>query len=72
MGVHMSPILNPSHLPPHPIPQGCPSALDLSALSHASLYKCEQHLFSYRNVARIKLYETIQSVFLVVNYFRKM
>ena len=26
----------PSHLPPHPIPQGHPSALDLSALSHAS------------------------------------
>ena len=26
----------PSHLPPHPIPQGCPSALALSALFHAS------------------------------------
>ena len=26
----------PSHLPPHPIPQGCPSALTLSALFHAS------------------------------------
>ena len=26
----------PSHLPPHPIPQGRPSALALSALSHAS------------------------------------
>ena len=25
----------PSHLPPHPIPQGCPSALTLSALFHA-------------------------------------
>ena len=25
-----------SHLPPHPIPQGCPRALSLSALSHAS------------------------------------
>ena len=24
-----------SHLPPHPIPQGCPSALALSALFHA-------------------------------------
>ena len=27
---------SPSHLPPHPIPQGCPSALALSALFHAS------------------------------------
>ena len=26
----------PSHLPPHPILQGCPSALALSTLSHAS------------------------------------
>ena len=26
----------PSHLPPHPIPQGHPSALALSTLSHAS------------------------------------
>ena len=26
----------PSHLPPHPIPQGHPSALALSALAHAS------------------------------------
>ena len=26
----------PSHLPPHPIPQGCPSAPAPSALSHAS------------------------------------
>jgi len=26
----------PSHLPPHPIPQGCPSALALSALFPAS------------------------------------
>ena len=30
MGVHVSPILNPSpYLPRHPIPQGCPSALAL-------------------------------------------
>ena len=36
MGVHVSPILNPpSRLPPHPIPQGHPSAPALSALSHA-------------------------------------
>ena len=35
MGLRVSPILNPpSHLPPHPITQGCPSALALSALSH--------------------------------------
>ena len=37
MGVHVLPILNPySHLPPHPIPQGHPSAPALSTLSHAS------------------------------------
>ena len=37
MGVHVSPHPEPpSHLPPHPIPQGCPSAPALSALSHAS------------------------------------
>ena len=40
MGVHVSPILNPrpeppSHLPPHPILQGHPSAPALSTLSHA-------------------------------------
>ena len=36
MGVHVSPILNhPLHLPPHRIPQGCPSAPALSTLSHA-------------------------------------
>ena len=36
MGVHVSPILNPpSHLPPHPIPQGHPSAPAPSTLSHA-------------------------------------
>ena len=33
MGVHVFPILN---LPPHPIPQGHPSAPTLSTLSHAS------------------------------------
>ena len=37
MGVHVSPILNPSPIcPPHPILLGCPSAPALSALSHAS------------------------------------
>ena len=37
MGVHVFPILNsPFHLPPHPIPQGHPSAPALSTLSHAS------------------------------------
>ena len=37
MGVHVFLILNtPFHLPPHPIPQGHPSAPALSALSHAS------------------------------------
>ena len=38
MCVHVFPILNtPSHLPPHPIPQGHPSAPALSTLSHASI-----------------------------------
>ena len=32
-GPHLEP---PSYLPPHPIPQGCPSAPALSALFHAS------------------------------------
>ena len=37
MGVHVSPYPEPlSHLPPHPIPLGCPSAPALSALFHAS------------------------------------
>ena len=35
MGVHVSPSWAPSHLPSHPIPLGCPSALALSALLHA-------------------------------------
>ena len=30
------PFWTPSHFPPHPIPQGCPSAPALSVLSHAS------------------------------------
>ena len=37
MSLHVFPILNiPSHLPPHPIPLGHPSAPALSTLSHAS------------------------------------
>ena len=37
MGVHVFPILKPlSHLPPHPIPLGHPSAPDPSILYHAS------------------------------------
>ena len=37
MGVHVFPILKPpSHLPPHPIPLGHPSAPAPSTLSHAS------------------------------------
>ena len=36
MGVHVFPILNPpSHLPPHPIPLGHPSAPAPSTLYHA-------------------------------------
>ena len=37
MGVHVFPILNPhTHLPPHPIPLGHPSAPAPSTLYHAS------------------------------------
>ena len=36
MDVHVFPILSPSHLPLHPIPQGHPTAPALSALSHTS------------------------------------
>ena len=36
MGVHVFPFEPTSHLPPHPIPQGHPSAPALSTLSHAS------------------------------------
>ena len=35
MSVHLFPILNTPHLPPHPIPQGHPNAPALSTLSHA-------------------------------------
>ena len=34
--VHVFPVLNPPHLPPHPIPLGHPSAPAVSTLSHAS------------------------------------
>ena len=35
-GIHVSPHAEPlSHLPPHPIPLGCPRAPDLGALLHA-------------------------------------
>ena len=35
-GVYVSPHAEPpSHLPPHPIPQGCPRAPDLGVLLHA-------------------------------------
>ena len=36
MGAHMFPILNPPLSPPHPIPQGHPSAPALSTLSYSS------------------------------------
>ena len=36
IGAHVSPHPeHPSHLPPHPIPLGCPRALALGALLHA-------------------------------------
>jgi len=48
---HMSPCPEPlSHLPPHPIPLGCPSALALSALHHASILDSSSvsHMVTYR------------------------
>ena len=45
MGVHVSPFLN---LPPHPIPQGHPSAPALSTLSHASTWTGDpSHMWWY-------------------------
>ena len=47
----MSPCPEPlSHLPPHPIHLGCPSALALSALHHASILDSStvSHMVTYR------------------------
>ena len=43
------PYQNPSHFLPHPIPLGCPSALALSALFHASNLDCSSisHMVIY-------------------------
>ena len=43
----------PSHRPPHPIPQGHPSAPALSTLSHASIY------FTYDNIHVSMLFSQI-------------
>ena len=54
MGTHVFPIQNPthSHLPPHPIPQGHPSAPALSTLSHGSNLDqwSTPHMIIYINV----------------------
>ena len=49
MGVCVFPILNPpSHLPPHPIPLGYPSAAALSAVFHALNLDCRLfHIWPY-------------------------
>ena len=50
MGIHVSPILNSSpHLPPHPVPQGHPTAPALSTLSHASTleWRSISHMITY-------------------------
>ena len=49
--VHMCPpILNPSHLPPHPVPVGCPRALALSVHCPASCSKLDLVIyFTYGN-----------------------
>ena len=45
IGAHVSPHPEPpSHLPPHPIPLGCPRALALGALLHASNSHCSSIL----------------------------
>ena len=49
MSVHVSPILNSSHLLPHPITLGHPSASALSTLSHASN-------LSWRSVSHMIIY----------------
>ena len=47
-GVYMcSASRNPSHLSPHPILLGCPSALALSALFHASNLDWRSHMVIY-------------------------
>ena len=47
-GIHVSPLPEPSsHLLPHPIPLGCPSALTLSALLHASNLHSILHMVVY-------------------------
>ena len=60
MGTHVHPILNATPHPPHPMPLGCPGALALSALLHASnlywasvlhmviyIFQCCSHKSSY-------------------------
>ena len=60
MGVHVFPILTlPSHLPPHLIPQGHPSAPVLSILCHA-------WNLDWRSISHMIIY--IKPEFYIVHY----
>ena len=64
MGVHVfSHSEAPSHLPPHPIPLGCPRALALGALLHASNLHWGHVFFAFELELRHRF---IQSAFLVL------
>ena len=59
MGIRVFPILStPSHLPPHPIPLGHPSAPALSTLSHASNLDWRS-CFTYDNIHVSMLFSQI-------------
>ena len=47
MGVHVFPILNPSHLPPHTIPLGHPAVAVLSDFEAQENKICEFPLFPH-------------------------
>ena len=50
MGIHVSPgPVSPSHLPAHPIPQGCPSTPALSALFQALNLDPSFEMYGERN-----------------------
>ena len=51
----------PSHLPPHPITQGWPSALSLSALSYASNpdWRPISHMINHHNILKSLKFQSI-------------
>ena len=63
MGARVSPHPEPaSHFPPHPIPLGCPRALALSALLHASNLHWSSY-FTYGNMHVSLLFSEITLAF---------